>query len=74
MCVARVTAHGAIREDAEKPMVDLDVRKPADFLARLLPQGSWARCTRCGRVRKGAVTLYSLTTLACELYAFDHPF
>ena len=53
------------------PMIEFGVRRPADFLARLLPQGSWPRCTRCSRARKGAVTLYSLKTLVCEMFAYD---
>ena len=35
------------RADFVKPMADFNVAKEWDFLNRLLPQGAWARCTRC---------------------------
>ena len=39
--------------DYQKPMEDFGVRKEADFLGRLLPQGAWARCTACAKRRRG---------------------
>ena len=41
------------REDFMKPMADFGVRRPADFINRLLEQGHWTRCAQCSRVRKG---------------------
>ena len=37
-----------------KKVEDFGVRKPADFRDKLLPQGAWARCTRCSRQRKAS--------------------
>ena len=36
-----------------KPMEDFGVRSAWDFTHRSLPQGAWARCSRCSRKRKG---------------------
>ena len=33
--------------DSMKPQKDFGVRNESDFVTRLLPQGSWARCTSC---------------------------
>ena len=35
------------REDHTQAMADFGVRCPGDFVARLLPQGAWSRCSRC---------------------------
>ena len=36
-----------------KPLVDFNIRTSSDFVARLLPQGAWARCAACNKVRHG---------------------
>ena len=38
------------RDDYMKPMGDFNVRCPADFVNKLLPQGAWTRCSRCVRL------------------------
>ena len=35
-----------------KPVRVFGVRTPSDFLAHLLPQGAWARCSACARNRR----------------------
>ena len=39
--------------DYMKPLVDFNVRSSSDFVSRMLPQGAWARCAACNRVRQG---------------------
>ena len=34
-----------------KPVREFGVRFPSEFLAHLLPQGAWARCSACARRR-----------------------
>jgi hypothetical protein len=41
-------------EDYVKKIEDFGVRNASDFRDWLLPQGAWARCTRCSRQSKGA--------------------
>ena len=41
------------REDYTKPMEDFNVRCPADFVSKLLPQGAWTRCSGCVRKLRG---------------------
>ena len=36
-----------------KPMEDFGVQSAFHFTHKLLPQGAWARCSRCSRQRKG---------------------
>ena len=36
-----------------KPVAAFIVRWSADFVAKLLPQGAWARRSRCARERRG---------------------
>ena len=36
-----------------KPVREFGVRTPSEFLAHLLPQGAWARCSSCASRRRG---------------------
>ena len=42
-------------ENFMKPFEDFGVRRAADFVTKLLPQGAWARCMSCQDVRRGAL-------------------
>ena len=42
-------------QNYEKPLQDFGVRKPSDFVTKLLPQGAWARCNSCQDERRGAL-------------------
>ena len=35
-----------------KPVLEFGVRRPSEFLAHLLPQGAWARCSSCAIRRR----------------------
>ena len=41
------------RNDFIKPLQDFNVRKPSEFVWRLLPQGAWSRCIPCSKERRG---------------------
>ena len=51
--ISRQACFLAGKSDYMKPLVDFNVRTSSDFVARLLPQGSWARCAACNKVRQG---------------------
>ena len=42
-------------ENFMKPFEDFGVRRAADFVTKLLPQGAWTRCQSCQDVRRGAL-------------------
>ena len=42
-------------ENFMKPFEDFGVRRAADFVTKLLPQGAWTRCQSCQDVRRGAI-------------------
>ena len=49
--ISRQACFLAGKSDYMKPLVDFNVRTSSDFVARLLPQGAWARCAACKKVR-----------------------
>ena len=56
ICIIHITRQACFlagKSDYMKPLVDFNVRTPSDFVARLLPQGAWARCAACNQVRRG---------------------
>ena len=40
-------------QNFKKPLHCFNVRSPADFVNKLLPQGQWTRCTSCQHEKKG---------------------
>ena len=56
VCIIHTTRQACFlagKSDYMKPLVDFNVRTSSDFVARLLPQGAWARCAACNKVRQG---------------------
>jgi len=51
----KLSADPDVNQNFMKPLADFNVRKPSDFIKKLLPQGAWARCCACQGVRKGAM-------------------
>ena len=49
----RLSADPNNNQNFMKPLQDFGVRSASDFISRLLPQGSWTRCSSCQQALRG---------------------